>query len=185
MNAPLIILEGPDGVGKTTLGKFLAKELHGAFWHMTSSRTLFGAMHDYQQNALDNARVNITELERPVVIDRHWPSELIYGTVFRPGNPHGFQHETLEKQIEEMCGIYVFCWHDDVVARHREDKDPDHPYDDDSFTQVCNMYRQFFAKYRAVKENWIDYSIPLYGNNLHDFAAMIRVKHHELNTRRQ
>jgi thymidylate kinase len=180
MHAPLIILEGPDCVGKTTLGKYLAKELDGVFWHLTASRTLVAAMQDYQQNTLDNAKVNINEIDRAVIIDRHWPSEMIYGQVFRPETVKDFNHKHLSDQINAMNGIYILCWHDDVVIRHRKEEDPDHPYDDDSFTKVCNGYQTFYKNYRALNNNWIDYSIPKWGNNLRDFTSLIRTKHHEL-----
>ena len=78
----IYVLEGPDGVGKTTLAKKI-KEIYGKkvfymhlrvhknmrLWHTASARL---AIKKQKEGRL-------------IIIDRHWPSEQCYSYIFRRG----------------------------------------------------------------------------------------------------
>ncbi len=152
----LIILEGADGVGKSTLGLRLAREMGGFYFHATATKTLIPAMRDYQINLMENIEDN-AKLGRCIVMDRFWPSELIYGSIFRPDNPHGFSFRELEARCDALDTIYVCCFSDTAIARHEAGhKDPKHPYDDTSFRKVCGMYDAFYSD-NAGNPDFIDY----------------------------
>lgn len=77
---PLIILEGPDGAGKSTLAARLGTELGARVVHLGPFKGLTNIAHLYveaMQPALDGYQ--------PVVLDRSWLSEPIYGAVHRGG----------------------------------------------------------------------------------------------------
>lgn len=79
---PLVIFEGPDGAGKTTLAREVARSIGASYVH-------HGVYADARPDQL--ARVyHLTMLPAlydvaPVVFDRSWLSESIYSEVFRGG----------------------------------------------------------------------------------------------------
>jgi hypothetical protein len=111
MVRPLIILEGPDGGGKSTLAKVLERELvddygpvtvehHGPYkgeatiWH----RYLFSMLPAYANLAT-------------VVLDRAWQAEPIYGAVYRNGanRIESWQRRMLERVALGCGAVLVWC----------------------------------------------------------------------------
>jgi len=80
----IIILEGPDGAGKTTLAEFLKKEYGAYVMHSTWSPELEADMEKYMEITTRMA-LEISQ-NQLVVLDRHWLSELVYSDVFRGGH---------------------------------------------------------------------------------------------------
>lgn len=101
---PIIILEGGDATGKTTL----AKELGGHYIHATYNKDLSGVMVEYHLRLLD-AAVVLSEHSH-VVIDRWRMSEVVYGNVFRGGPEQ--EHRTLELYLRaNRLGATFVCCH--------------------------------------------------------------------------
>lgn len=144
MKPRLIICEGPDNCGKSTLAKRIAEHFHGVYWRLTSGKGLseHDAMRLYQQNALDNAEINIREMRRVVVLDRHWPSDQVYGPVLR-GRPSCSGIE-MEARCATLDAVYIYCHRKNMVEEHAKSKDPDHPYEDSVYEQVVLGYDNFF-----------------------------------------
>lgn len=144
----LFIVEGPDNCGKSTLSEYIATRFNAVYWRLTSGQGLceHDAMRLYQANALDNAKVNI-DLRRSVVLDRHWPSDQVYGKILR-GRPSisGELLSAVKQQCRGMNVIYINCWRDNAVMEHAKQKDPDHPYEDEVYAKVVASYQEFFAE---------------------------------------
>lgn len=103
----IVILEGADGTGKTTLAKAL-EEKHGyAYIHCTYSSQLVGHMTGYFIGVL-SAAIHISKT-RPVVIDRWRMSELVYGEVFRAGPENPYATESLFDMADAAGAFYAFC----------------------------------------------------------------------------
>jgi hypothetical protein len=145
MRARLIIVEGADNCGKSTLARAIAKRLRCPYWRLTSGPGLseHAAMRLYQLNALDNAAVNISH-GLPVVLDRHWVSDVVYGTILR-GEP-STDPLVMETRCEELDAVYIHCQRHDAIAHHAKNKDPDHPYDDDIYARVYASYVHMFRQ---------------------------------------
>lgn len=139
----LIIVEGPDCCGKTTLAKALAETLDAVYWHFTSSPALAEANTDYMRNGLENARDNLAQ-GRHVVFDRFWPSEWCYGRVLRPAGRCVDQALTIRDEAKDLDPIIIFCKDTDgmesAVKRHNANKDPEHPYRDHVYGQIYGNY---------------------------------------------
>lgn len=113
----IIILDGPDGTGKTTLAERMCTELNAEYLHLTYrwKERIF----DYHTAAIRYA----ARKRRPIVIDRWWPSEAVYAKAFRGGSDWPLQGRMCDRVAKKFGVIYVYCLPDDVqsaVANHAE-----------------------------------------------------------------
>lgn len=99
----IIILEGPDGAGKTTLGREIVRQTDGLYMHLT----LKSKMWRYQTAAL---RWAVRESQhRLVVVDRHWITELIYGKVYRNHSHFPIAARAMHRTWLRFGALYVLC----------------------------------------------------------------------------
>lgn len=100
-----IIVEGPDGGGKTTLVKALSKELklpiHSR--HCTSEGGPLEGLFDWA-----HADVALSSFQRASIYDRHpYVSEYIYGNLLRGGVSEEFLSETAHQDLGVMADNYL------------------------------------------------------------------------------
>jgi thymidylate kinase len=143
MNHPVVILEGPDAVGKTTLAQEFQRRVGARYIHMTLRKNLFA----YQIASLRLALK--LSYHHPVIIDRHWPSENVYAGVYRGGSPLTNESIYLMLMCQVACVGYIYCHLssvEDEVAAHasthtsgREMYEPD-----DRIAQVSQAYRSWW-----------------------------------------
>lgn len=79
----LIICEGVDSTGKSTLASQLAVRMNACYHHASGHKSLHFGMYEHHKNILDCAEINLANGHN-VVLDRHWPSEFCYASVLRP-----------------------------------------------------------------------------------------------------
>lgn len=141
MKPQLYILEGPDAAGKSTLATNIADHNNGQVFRCTWSPKLGAAIVPYFDSVLDNAKECLAR-GRSMVIDRHWPSEWVYGNLQGRETMSNANASRLDGRIKEMGGVYVLCGDDTraQVARHAKMRDPSHPYDDAFYTRVVGGY---------------------------------------------
>lgn len=77
---PLVILEGPDGAGKTTLAKRVADDLDARYVHLPQLPHVKQGLFRVYVEAMLPALLGY----QAVVMDRCWLSEQPYGQVYRP-----------------------------------------------------------------------------------------------------
>jgi len=102
----IIILEGPDGGGKTTLGLKIGRALgaeitnHGPY---RNERQIWRHYFESMLPALAD--------ERHVILDRCWIAEPIYGAAYRGGanRIEPWQEWLLERIAERCSAIVVYC----------------------------------------------------------------------------
>lgn len=112
----IVILEGPDGCGKTTLAEHLVKKFNAEYIHLTWSEDLEKVMDEYQLEAIYAAK-EISK-EKLVIIDRHWLSEIVYSDVFRDGSSWNGLHQSLMYIIDEAKAINVVCFPENINDYH-------------------------------------------------------------------
>ena len=109
----ILVLEGPDGAGKTTLARHLvdtygARYLHGRVFNdcWKSHTAMLSLAAKWSTGGL-------------VVLDRHWPSEAIYGPVFRGSSQYSPNERSLERVLLKHAALYVMVLPGDLAALER------------------------------------------------------------------
>lgn len=132
----IIIIEGADAAGKTTLAKYLV-EKHGArYIHLGIHKDIW----TWQLAALRLA-VKWSKKEL-VVVDRHWISEQIYGTVFR-GGP-AFDARCFDRVWMRYAALTILCVPKDGKKHeaHFQSMRKARPEKFKSMKEVARYYRQ-------------------------------------------
>jgi hypothetical protein len=108
---PIIVLEGGDGCGKTMLAEKICDYVGGHYVHLTYR--FKDRMHCYHGAALKMALLRAEH--QPVVVDRWWPSELVYAAAYRGGSKWPLMYRHLHRVGLRHGVSYVFC-----IPRDRE-----------------------------------------------------------------
>jgi len=141
----VIILEGPDGAGKTTLAHQLADRLSARYVHL-------GPM----TNVKDIGRIYVEAMlpaimgYQTVVMDRAWFSEEPYGTVFREGKLRNDNviDAMLERIVLACTGLVVYCDVDQrlLVESFAARKGKEYLDRADQVLAVARAYRERMAR---------------------------------------
>lgn len=103
----IVILEGPDCTGKSTLARKLVETFNGVYIHATWSEQLARAMWDYHLQIVNDAVRQCDD--RLVVVDRLWLSEVIYGAVYRGGSKIPHEGRMLDRILRSYGALNVIC----------------------------------------------------------------------------
>jgi thymidylate kinase len=146
----LIIVEGPDCSGKSTLAKYLVHRLGGVYWHASGHRHLHGGMGAYHANIIENIEWNLRHNPQcaPIILDRSWISEYVYANIFRPAYRGLFPYEAVRERIKILGGIYIICDHEKILELHDKERNPEHAYTNADFWRVVQDYRMFWKEHR-------------------------------------
>ena len=113
----IFILEGPDGVGKTTLAKELVRQTGGKYFHLRYRWP--DKIFDYHTAIIRYA----ARSDVPVIIDRWWPSEAVYASCYRDGSPWPLQGRMADRVARKLGAVYIYCLPDsieDAVRKHKK-----------------------------------------------------------------
>ena len=105
MAYPIFILEGPDNGGKSTLAKALARKCGAEIVH--STYRFKGRMAAYHLAQFRKA-LRIAQ-NKPVVLDRWWPSEVAYGNTFRDGCEYAQNLPFYQQLGHDYWCSYTYC----------------------------------------------------------------------------
>ena len=81
MSDEIIIIEGPDGAGKSTLAEFISKEKNIPIEHLTYYKD---KKKMFEQFSEIHAKFSLEE--NPLILDRYIFSNIVYGCVFHDCN---------------------------------------------------------------------------------------------------
>ncbi len=142
----LILLEGPDAAGKTTLAETILKRVpedKRSYIHLTYIKDN-REMWREQYLTLYRASLEVSA-GKLVVIDRHWISENFYSDVYRDGTKLRAETRAWDRVLRKMAAITVLCAPDpgSAVVRHaRSLQEREEMYEsDDRIYQVAQLYR--------------------------------------------
>lgn len=103
----LVILEGPDGAGKTTLAKKICQDLDAEYVHSGPLKVVKRGLPRMYIEAMLPAMLGL----RNVVMDRCWLSEMPYGIAFRHGEDRLTKASVamLERAALRCGGELIMC----------------------------------------------------------------------------
>lgn len=150
--------------------------------HASGHETLHGGMHAYHSSLLDSARHTLN-YGVGVVMDRHWPSEYVYGSILRINHPghQGYDVIGMINAVESLNPIYIFCDSINGFKRHFElHQVSDHRYDPDTYLKVVSEYRAIKMQLCRLavsghRHEIIGYSIEANGADLEKFCQEMHI----------
>ena len=181
----LIVIDGCDGTGKTTLAEAICRRFNGRYLHNTYRwKDKMPLYHTASLHyALKLARHQL------VVIDRLWMSEAIYADVYRGGSPWPHMGRTIDRIVRRFAGVYIIT---QSPAGHKEHfeklkSEREEMYDD--VDEVRSRYDQLFlGGYTGHDHDYVQqlsvhgmhtrndvlpYRYDIEGTNLDAFADMV------------
>ena len=160
-NYPIFVLDGPDGVGKTTLALALKEYLGARYIHLTYR--FKDKMHLYHGAAIRLA-ARLAE-NQPVILDRWWPSEIVYADAYRGGSKFTKHYFLLEHVATQLGVTYVICLpkdrerylkHFEVLKGQRQEMF------NEGLNRVYDGYEWLLNNYFMYRENVIQYDMFRY-----------------------
>jgi len=106
----VIILEGPDGCGKTNIGLALAKNTSIPYFKVNSEHENWRNGRFKEALEFDQTYISqfLQQTKHSCIIDRAYPSEWVYSDVFdRESNDHVLFE--VDKRFAELGAIIVIC----------------------------------------------------------------------------
>lgn len=146
----IFVIDGVDASGKTTLAMCMAHKLNCQYIHHTfkkhwSQRYLFEHHLDF---------VWTYNEEEHMVIDRSWPSNIIYGKVFR-NNDHEVNNPMIKKVLRILGCTYIFAIPEPILWK-------------ELFEKMCEereeMYAHHFEKLSQVYDEYVTLSSDMFMN---------------------
>ena len=158
-----IILEGPDCSGKTTLGKYLLTQLNNyKYIHNSLDENKNFCWRNIDRKIIATSEtlyyshVNSLKHHKDVIVDRLWPSEFVYGNLFRSKIEYNIKE--LKQEIEKYKPVYIGC----LPPKHLVQKYFKRRLNenDEDFDTVSNVYDMYEFLFDVCKEFMIfDYEI--------------------------
>ena len=145
----MYVIEGPDGVGKSTLAREIAKQKGAHIVHASFNK--IWDIKDYHIKLMTHAK-NLEKSGIPVVIDRWAPSEQVYGDVFREGPRYGVM--TLIRKYNNNI-TWIYCRNDNVIENHLKHLEKRHEMYDD-MTLIAARFDKF-VKDTQDELNWLTF----------------------------
>lgn len=145
------ILEGADGTGKTTLGRYIQDKTKGHLLHASFDKDWI--IEEYHHDLFE-AALDLHDYQ-DVIIDRWIFSEYVYGTVFR-GKPAYDYRDFLVQYKDELSYVkWVFCENDNAVQNHfRMAKKRTEMFSD--MTKVVEGYERIVSE--TPELDWLRYN---------------------------
>jgi len=181
MNKQLVlIMEGPDGCGKTEIGKALAKELLIPYFKVNSEHEHWRKGKFKEALEFDQTYISqfLEQTGHSCIIDRAYPSESCYSAVFNRDT----NQEVLDKVDETFANmetIIILCrrsWdgysvvEDELVESVGQLRDLDTAYEEFKDKTECSVIEMFVDKY----DNDLTKQIPIIVEKIHEFRSKTR-----------
>lgn len=132
----IIIIEGPDGAGKTTLANKIQQQTGYVLLHRSQPKT------EEDKRRMMDEYVQVIKSGKSCIMDRCWYSEMVYGPVMRDASVITYpQMYELEKLLAKHGALVIHCTGSlqDLWKRCLT-RGEDYIVDKDTFTKIYSGY---------------------------------------------
>ena len=132
----IIILEGPDGAGKTTLAEKLKKQTGYMYLRRAQPKT------EEEKQRMMEEYVQVIKSGKNCIFDRCWYSEMVYGPVMRDDSVITYpQMYQLERLLTKHGAIVIYCTATkETLWKRCQSRGEDYITDIDTFSKICDGY---------------------------------------------
>lgn len=169
----VIIVEGPDGAGKTTLARALCEQLSARYEH-------FGPLPQFKSHQ-DPSRLYAEAMlpavhgHQHVVMDRSWLSERPYGKICRNGeNRISMASQRMLERLAMRCGaVVVLCKPpiDRIIESYARRKQIEYASSEEIITKIYYEYNAFRTELPVCH-----YDYTLLSETFHDLSECFNIK---------
>jgi thymidylate kinase len=132
----IIILEGPDGSGKTTLAQQISRQTGYLLLHRSQPKS------EEDKKRMMDEYIQVIKANKNCIMDRSWYSEMVYGPVMRDDSVITYpQMYELERMLSKNGALLIYCTAPESVLwkrclRRGEDYITKH----EDFSQICKGF---------------------------------------------
>lgn len=136
----IIIIEGPDGAGKSRLAEQLARQTGYPIIHRTQPKT------EAEKELMMQGYLEAIQLGKNAIFDRCWYSEIVYGKVMRDKSCITWpQMYALEERVAKNGGIVIYCTGPRAELWKRcQKRGETYITSKDQFNSICEGYDELF-----------------------------------------
>lgn len=186
----LIVIDGPDAAGKSTLCDFFVDTCGAHYKHLTWSPDLEKHMDSYQIGALAEClEIAKTQL---VVLDRCWLSELVYSNIYRNGSAYPELAKTCFDMLKGSLNIVALPTYRDWIEnfkRMSNEREEMYAGDIQGMRQIYDQYEGVYnglfvahshpfvdgeiKKGLCMQDNFVSYNMYTDGKNVPAYALKV------------
>ena len=132
----ILIIEGPDGAGKTTLAEQISGQTGWPIEHRSKPET------PEEKEIMMGEYLQLVKASRNVILDRCWYSEMVYGKVMRDQSYIDYpQMYELERQLAKHGAMVIYCTGPKAALWMRATRrGEDYITSRDKFNAICEEY---------------------------------------------
>lgn len=137
----IIIIEGPDGSGKTTLAKKLSKQTGYPLVHRSAPKS------DDEKTAMKEMYLRCIREGADAIFDRCWYSEMVYGPIMRDASVISYPNMyALEKRLTDHGALIIYCTGDpDVLWERCTERGEDYITDRETHLKICAGFEELMS----------------------------------------
>lgn len=133
----IIIIEGPDGSGKTTLANKIHDQTGYTIYHMDKPKT------EEDKLLMLGEYLQFIRTNKNAILDRGWYSEIVYGTVMRdtPAISYPKMYELERKAANGGGAMLIYCTGSKTELWKRcSSRGEDYVKSKEDFDNICDLY---------------------------------------------
>ena len=141
----VLIVEGPDGSGKTEIGKALSKAVNAPYFKVTSEHDFWRSNKFKEALEFDQSYISqfLEQTGLSCTIDRAWPSEWVYSLAY--------ERHTNERVLYEVDRRFASFGTTIILCRRRDYSHVTDELVENSMLQELDAIYNQFAKWTACK----------------------------------